>query len=64
MTNETNDNCTQCCGVCQHFFDEWLDGTGKCARAHGGITHADSGTDCSCFEDYEYTTDYDDEDEL
>lgn len=34
------------CGTCQHFYDVWPEGTGKCAMAHGRITHTDRGTTC------------------
>lgn len=37
----------RCCGTCQHFYDVWQDGTGKCSKAHGGITQSDHGTTCA-----------------
>lgn len=38
---ETKDN-ERCCGNCLAFYDAWADGTGKCEKAHGGITTSDN----------------------
>lgn len=45
----------KCCGTCQHFYDVWYDGSGKCSMAHGGITHYDHGTTCKV---WRYDEDY------
>lgn len=31
-----------CCGSCRYSFDIWSDGTCKCEKAHGAITHVDN----------------------
>ena len=46
---ECADSYAHCCGNCIFFWDEWLDGTGKCARACDGITHESSGSKCKVF---------------
>ena len=40
----------RCCGNCEHFYDEWFDGTGKCSLAHGGITQCDRCCKCHTYE--------------
>lgn len=50
LDNES-ENLEGCCAMCKHFYDEWADGTGKCAKAHGGITT--SNNVCKLFTDYE-----------
>lgn len=37
------------CGTCDFFYDVYVDGTGKCDRAFGAITHADHGTTCKAY---------------
>lgn len=40
----------KCCGLCAYFYDEWNDGTGKCEKAHGGITTSEN--QCELFRYY------------
>lgn len=57
-----NEQEEKCCGTCAFFYDEWLDGTGKCDKAHGAITHCDDGKKCTVHKFYDDAEEVPDDD--